>query len=275
MSINTNNSIERKISKAFVHHSPWENILAKKLLSFLDKHTKLFVSIVWAIQNINEKHEMKVFKKIVKPGMTIFDIGANIGLYTTKASKLVGLEGQVHSFEPDQKNYQILQSKTKEQKNLKINNVALSNENGQHDLFIDAINPGNHSFSKENLYKNQVSISVPTTTLDEYVEKNKLEKVDVIKIDVQGAEYLVFSGARKTLSKFPVTIIMEFWPDGIKKVGNNPDDLIKLLHDLGYKFEILKKGYGKKEYIEFNDLIENTKKWSDPTDYVNLLVTKN
>jgi hypothetical protein len=116
-------------------------------------------------------------------------------------------------------------------------NLALSDKIGETDLFLDNKNLGNPSFSKDNIPvgAESASIKVSTVTLDGFMNG---KKVDFIKIDVQGAEGLVFSGAGNLL-KGRVNILMEFWPYGLKNVGTDPLVMLKNLQTLGYEFLIV------------------------------------
>ena len=100
-----------------------------------------------------EKYETELFKKIVKKGMVVVDIGANIGYYTLIAAKLVGENGIVYSFEPEPNSHKFLC------KNVEINNYtnvvpikkAVSNKNGEVNLWFEKERIANPSFSKKNV----------------------------------------------------------------------------------------------------------------------------
>lgn len=276
MFISSNNSLQRRISKFVVHFSLWNNIFVSKCLKFLTQRPRLFSAIITHIEFINERYELEVFRRFVKPGMVVLDIGANVGLYTAEASHLVGNKGHVIAFEPDKFNFDMLKGciKNGNYRNVILENMALSNKKGLQKLFIDSVNPGNHSFGKKNLYKGHHSILVPTISLDEYLSSKRIKRVDIIKIDVQGAEALVFSGALDLLRHQYVTIMMEYWPVGIKNVGQNPEQLLRLLSDCGYKFKVIEKNNKTVYPISLSNLVEYSRKWKDSTDYTNLILYK-
>ena len=182
-----------------------------------------------------EKYETALFKRLVKKGMAVVDIGANIGYYTLLAAHLVGDEGKVFAFEPDPYNYYLLC------KNIEVNgcrNVipvrkAVSSKSGKMKLFLDKSNLGGHSLSKANV-GTSASITVEATSLDDYF-KNTDYKVDVIKMDVQGLEMEVLEGMTNTINRNDnLKIITEFWPMGIRNSGSSPKDFLNKLVEYGF-----------------------------------------
>src|SRR3989337_192883 len=172
---------------------------------------------------IYEKYETELFKRLVKKGMVVVDIGANIGYYTLLAAHPVGDEGKVFAFEPDPYNYNLLC------KNIEVNgyrNVipvqkAVSSKSGKSELFLDKSNLGGHSLSEANVDKS-ASITVEVTSLDDYF-RNTDYKIDVIKMDVQGLEMEILEGMTNTINQNDdLKIITEFWPIGLRNSGSSP-----------------------------------------------------
>ena len=177
-----------------------------------------------------EKYETELFKKLVKKGMVVIDIGANIGYYTLLLSNLVGNEGKVFAFEPDPYNYNLLC------KNIKVNgcrNVipvqkAVFGKSGKTELFLDKSNLGGHSLSEANVDK-RASITVEATSLDDYF-KNTDYKIDIVKMDVQGSEMEVLKGMTNMLNRNDnLKIITEFWPLGLRNSGSSPISFLNKL----------------------------------------------
>jgi len=182
-----------------------------------------------------EKYETELFKRLVKKGMVVVDIGANIGYYTLLAAHLVGDEGKVFAFEPDPYNYDLLC------KNIDVNgyrNVipvqkAVSSKSGETELFLDKSNLGGHSLSEANVDKG-ASITVEVTSLDDYF-KNKDCEIDVIKMDVQGSEMEVLEGMTNTINQSDnLKIITEFWPIGLRNTGSSPAGFLNKLVEYGF-----------------------------------------
>ncbi|MEE9200225.1 MAG: FkbM family methyltransferase, partial [Candidatus Brocadiales bacterium] len=138
------------------------------------------------MQGVYDKRLTKLFKKLIKPGMIVVDVGANIGYYTLIVAKLTGNDGRVYAFEPEPNNYRLLV------KNIEMNGYtnitpiqkALSNKHGKTKLFADKVNLGQLSFSEDNTVVKAGFVDVETTTLDDFFESVvKDNKVDLVKID--------------------------------------------------------------------------------------------
>lgn len=231
------------------------------------------------VSGVYEKYETELFKKLIKPGMTVVDIGSNIGYYSLIAAKLAGNNGKVYAFEPEPNNYNLLV------KNIKINNYAniipiqeaVSNKRGNTKLFIDKINLGNPSFSKNNVpTPKEGFVKVEAITLDEFFENVvKDSKVDIIKMDTQGAEGLIVEGAGKLLKNNNLKIFMEFWPYGLKNIGTNPLKLLLKLQDYGFKMKIIDEKNQCIKHTRIMKIIEICENLKNGKGHVNLLLETN
>lgn len=194
------------------------------------------------LKGIYDELETEVIKTYVKKGDYVLDIGAHIGYFCLLMAREVGESGRVYAFEPEPKNFKFLSKNIEINKysNVVLENLALSSTSGKVKLFLDKNNLGNMSFSSLNIPQKSLSgyIEVKSMALDEYVNKIG-NKISFIKIDVQGAEGLVFSGAWQTLRRSKPVILIEFWPYGLKNNGTDPMGLLAMLHNLGYKFFVL------------------------------------
>ena len=153
-----------------------------------------------------------IFDKVNVSEPTIFDVGGNKGQSIDRFLKIFP-NAYIHTFEPTQKACKIIKLKNKNKKNIIINNFALGNKNEIKKFYINN-NNGSSSFfelNKDQLsYKNIVNkeiTDVQIHTLDEYVEKNNIQKIDYLKIDTQGYESLVLEGAKKCLQKKLILLI--------------------------------------------------------------------
>jgi len=180
---------------------------------------------------VYEPTETKLFKKIVKEGMVVLDLGANIGYYTLIAARIVGGKGKVYAFEPESDNYKLLL------KNIEVNgfnNVipiqkAATNNNGKIDFFKNNVNFGSHSICN---LENTEKTTVDTVKIDDFLN----EKVDVIKMDIEGGEFLALEGMKKVIEKSKeVTLFTEFNPTLIKNTNKDPNEFIAILKRAGFE----------------------------------------
>jgi len=222
---------------------------------------------VYAANRIHEEVTTNLFKMVVKEGDTVVDLGANIGYFTLLAAKLVGQKGKVFAFEPEPKNYNYLK------KNIEINSYnnvvavqkAISNKNGKTKLYICSCDAGHHTINQyEGILAysrghrtEKKSIEIETVNLDDFF-KNKEESIDVIKMDVEGAEMLALLGMDNILRKNKkIKMFVEFFPLLIKSMGHSPERFIrKLLEDCQFSIFVIPKDYDAKrgEMIKINNV---------------------
>lgn len=175
--------------------------------------------------------ETRLLKKILKPGMMFIDVGANIGYFTLLAAQCVGKNGKVIAFEPEEKNFKLLEGNIKKNTfhNVIVEKYAVSDTIGESSLYLDAQNPARHSLSS---YAGEKSVIVKTTTLDAYLGDRK---VDVVKIDVEGAEPAVLKGMGEVIRRNKnMSLIVEFYPKAIKRFGYAPEQFLSDLKNIGF-----------------------------------------
>ena len=145
----------------------------------------------------------------LEPGMVFFDVGANLGYYTLLASSKIETVGQVHAFEPSPAQFKHLSLNVQLNRasNVTLNNCALDENSGERDLFLTTgWNQGLHSLGRGDQHSR--SCRVQCLTLDGYVAGIGLTRLDVLKIDVEGAEMLVLHGAEQTLSTLSPALVL-------------------------------------------------------------------
>ena len=223
---------------------------------------------------VYEPRTTELFKSLLKPEMVVLDIGANFGYYSLIAARFVGSTGKVYAFEPEPKNFRLLVN------NIKLNGfsniiplqIALSNENGKARLFLDTTNRAAHSIRQRNVMAVADIVEVETTTLDSFVQsKMETHRVDLIIMDVQGAEGLVIAGADETLRKNDVKILMELWPYGLTNIGTDPRDLIRKLYGYGFVITVIDEPGPSADLLELVEILENR---PDKEAAVNLFLEK-
>lgn len=202
--------------------------------------------------DLPEQNEVKIFKRNLRPGMTVIDIGANIGYYSLIAARSVGKKGRVYAFEPEPGNFDVLNLNISTNRFSKIVTPiqkAISNQTGRSEFFLDRRNFGAHSFSESNIEMEKGGrIEVETITMNDFLKQEKI-KVNFVKIDTQGAEGLIFEKASDLLSFPRLTILMEFWPQGMRNIGSDPLGLLRKLKKEKFKMSVSINGKVVEEEI--------------------------
>lgn len=204
----------------------------------------------WKLDLLNdlyEKETMALVKKIIKPGMTIVDIGAHIGYFTRAFSKLTGPSGAVHAFEADPENFKLLEKNTDFMPNVRRYPLAISDHAGTIDFYHCEEKAGCHSaLSNLPLNYKMKKINVEAVDLDTALQKAGANRVDFIKIDIEGGETAALKGMKKTLEQKSVALLIEFAPAWIVAAGSTPQNFLSELTSFGFTiFAIMDKGLVK------------------------------
>lgn len=195
-----------------------------------------------------------------KPGAVIIDIGAHIGLFSVIASQITGDTGKVYAFEPAPSTYELLQ------KTLSINHnrsvieafqKAVGKEPGKISFFVSD-DEADNSNSLVN-YKDDRplhGIDVEVTSVDAFVKEKKINKLNFIKIDVEGAEYDTLQGAAETLQNLRPVCIVAIHPEPIKAKGDRLEDIYDFIVGRQYRIMLNNKDFSKSELLANTELID-------------------
>lgn len=202
-------------------------------------------SLRLSTRGVYEPFITKMLQDEIKEGDTVLDLGANIGYHTLLFARQVGERGKVYAFEPDPINFQLLKKNVEVNgyKNVIMEQKAVSNKSGFMKLYQDKDSTTSHSLRRNDSCSN-IFNTVEVIRLDEYLGS---EKVNFIKIDVEGAEHHALEGMGSLL-KNPMKIMAEFSPSFLKNFGIDPNDFIQLLNDNG--FNLIYNVNEKEEIIE-------------------------
>ena len=175
-------------------------------------------------------------KKHVKEGDIFIDIGANIGCYTLLAAKLVGQKGKVIAFEPVSNVFERLKYNVElnNAKNIELNCKAVYSGSGTINLFLACSDNLGMASVFHHDAENGITEKVETVSMDNYILTTKLNRVDFIKIDVEGAELFVLRGMKMVLETLRPVIIMEISGEVIKCSGIIEDELLTFIKNLNY-----------------------------------------
>jgi FkbM family methyltransferase len=190
----------------------------------------------------NYEPELAYLKKILSPGKTFIDVGACYGIYTLAASSMVGEAGRVIAFEPASRAFPVLSRNItlNHLGNIHLFSLALSEERGMARLYHHP-NVGCDSLGRDDSFTEEFE-EIRTETLDNVLRQVPVDRVDLIKMDVQGAEEQVLRGARNLLVWARPIIIIESWPDGPPLFNLSPNGAWELLHGMGYELFVFEDG---------------------------------
>jgi len=155
-------------------------------------------------QGLCERNTTEIFSKLLKKESVFFDIGANIGWFSVLASKKIMSEGGIHAFEPAPNIHEeLIKNLSLNNKNgdkIFINNMALGGEAGTVVIHSFPEKAHGHSSIKDVYGTGSIEGEVEMITLDQYIADNGIDNVDLIKLDVEGAEMMVLDGASNLLN---------------------------------------------------------------------------
>ena len=195
--------------------------------------------------NSYERDVTSLFLSLVKPGMTVIDLGAHIGYYSLLASSLAGPAGTVYAFEPDPRYYSVLTQNLEANGCVNVRTVAeaVSRECGETFMWSEAGAGGSNLFARTGAFPN-TRIRVRVTTLDDFLARAGWPAVDLIKMDIEGAEAAALEGmtelSRRNTS---LRLIVEVLPRGLAAAGTSVGGLFAQLERLGFtRFSVIEAG---------------------------------
>ena len=216
-----------------------------------------------------EPAETAFFAKHIKPGETVIDVGANIGYYTVQFAHWVGPAGMVHAIEPEPTALALLRQNVEVNgcTQVRIHPLALSDRAVSATLYQSAINLGDHRLAPA--AEERDTVTIQTACLDDLVTD---EAVDWIKLDIQGWEAAALRGMPRTLERNPgVRIVMEYWPEGIVRAGDDPARMLEDLTRRGFACALFHR-LGELEPISCDELVRRFP--ADRPQHANLYVSR-
>jgi FkbM family methyltransferase len=181
-----------------------------------------------------EKATIRYLNESVKEGHVVIEVGANVGSHTLFMARNVGQSGRVYAFEPTD------YAAGKLQANLRLNseivNVVLRREmvtNSDGDLPNLSIKS---TWMLDGKYVDPCNLESPRSiSLDRFVSEEGIDRIDLIKIDVDGYDYKVLEGAKSIINRFKPIIFCELYEKGLREQGDSIDKIFVLLGSLGYE----------------------------------------
>lgn len=220
-----------------------DSVSHEPLMMYVHARGDQYVSRAIADTGEWEIYETQLIKNFLFEGASFVDVGANIGYYSVLASPIVGDSGRVVSFEPEQKNFQLLlkNSQLNGAKNIQPVNAGLATSDAQADIYLNQDNWGDHQIydGGEGRIKNTITLM----NGDRYLSADAHTPfvIDVLKIDTQGAELKVLKGLESSIrNSLPaIKIIIEFWPYGLRKAGDHAHQVLDFLLELQLPLAII------------------------------------
>jgi len=176
--------------------------------------------------------EVGLLGTLCREGMSVLDLGANVGFHTLLFARTVGAGGHVWAFEPDPDNFATLC------RNLELNSygnvtavqAAVGTATGRGSLYHSPFHCDHRTYQT---LEGQRGVPVKMVSVDEFLPSG--QRIDLVKMDIQGAEGMALQGMKRTLASNPgVVILMEFWPEGLRKTGFSPGRVLSELENQGF-----------------------------------------
>ena len=213
--------------------------------------------------HFNESGELNALQYVKKSInndklLTVFDVGANIGNYSKSLSHLFGDKTIIHSFEPSKKTFEIYLETTSKTPNITPNNIGLGDFENKTILYSDLEGSGLASLYNRNLEHFGISMDkseeITISTIDIYCNKNNIERIHFLKLDIEGHELNALKGAEKMINKNAIDFIQfEFGGCNLDS-RTNFQDFFYLLKDKYRIYRILSNGL--LEILEYKETHE-------------------
>jgi FkbM family methyltransferase len=185
-----------------------------------------------------EEPEYAFVQRFLKEGMVVLDVGANEGYYTVLASKCVGPGGRVIGFEPSPRERRRLRMNLwmNQCANVRVEGLAMGSEEGQVNLHVvQGAETGCNSLRPPDIQGRTRPVQVAVTTLDQFLRRNAIPRIDFIKMDIEGAELSALQGAAGLLRTLPRPVLLiEVFEIRSRPWGYSSRDIVKILTDAGY-----------------------------------------
>jgi FkbM family methyltransferase len=192
--------------------------------------------------------ELAMIQKLLAPAKEVFDLGANLGVWTVLMSK-ANPHARVHSFEPNPATWFWLQKNISRNKclNVSLNRAAVSDSTRQLAFQVPArasifgrVAPAEEGIDDEGRFSNPNVFLVPAVRLSEYCATHLVEEIDLLKIDVEGHELAALKGLNHLFSQRRVkAVYIETIKENHDRMGRRFSELLEFIHDCGYRFYTL------------------------------------
>lgn len=203
----------------------------------------------------HEPETIQQLDRLVQPGMTMLDIGAHVGYYAARYAPVVGNNGRIIAFEPHPRTFKTLEHNLRRRRNVTPLQLALAESAGEaelHDYLIMSAsgslhyNPDLRDQVKSRLSDSDIAprlhddlpamtYTVKTEAVDVILDELGISQVDVVKMDIEGAEIGALRGMTQTITRSPnLQLIMEYNPHALQSFGHDPAAALQEVMDMGF-----------------------------------------
>ncbi|MCP4417306.1 MAG: FkbM family methyltransferase [Chloroflexi bacterium] len=210
------------------------------------------------LELLTRRHETETLVQLdtlAKPGMIMLDIGAHVGYYSCRYANILGDNGRIFAFEPHPRTFATLQHNVKKMPQVTAVQMALAEQNGTaelHDyLMMSASGSLHYDEAMITLQKSQThdsdiapridqsfaaqSFTVQTTAVDDFLAAEGIDQIDLVKMDIEGAEIGALRGMRRTIANSPhLVLVMEYNPQALTAFGHDPIAALEEVQGLGF-----------------------------------------
>jgi len=234
----------------------------------------LLLKFGYKIEKLNPFITQQAFRdQLILAGsnpITIFDVGAFGGETALQYNRLFK-GSKIYSFEPFSPSFEQLKKNTILFKNINVFNTAISNKTGEIVFHVNnftqtnsilATHPDGSKNWSEGLLDTIKEIKVNSITLDDFISQNKIEKIDILKLDTQGTEYQILEGANKSIGQNIISLIyLEIIIKPTYTKQKNFDEILFLLRNMGFElYNFYNYSYNDLGELRQVDAIFNRKK---------------
>jgi FkbM family methyltransferase len=189
-----------------------------------------------------EPELVELLRQVLDPAMTFVDVGAQVGYFSATAAALVGPAGAVHSFEPDPDCFSLLHRNAQAYPWVRVHNSAVADFTGEASFYRSPKRGESGWGTMFDEDGERAKIGIGVRTLDSWMTAEGIGKIDVVKIDVEGAEYRVLAGARRAIARTRPMMWVEANEVCLSRDGKSVRSLLRLLAEWDYAAHGLDRG---------------------------------
>jgi FkbM family methyltransferase len=214
----------------------------------------------FALDDFYEKQTLDLLNKIVKKGMTVVNIGANVGYIALHLARLVGSSGRVIAFEASSETAFLLEHNAKENhyKNIEVYANAISDKSDKATMLVGTSSAHN-VISPKGIDCEGKKIIVDVTSLDDFFNGKNIS-IDLIFMDAEGSEKFILEGMQRILEENPkLEIITEYNPFALDLVHTSGREFLDKIERLEFTMYLIDEEKAKTHHVDKDVILESVK----------------